>query len=243
MYPKEFQESVEKSAENGQYVGLGNPNSKILFIGKEAGIVDNNEEDMEAYSANARIWQNNDDIYSKPFCPENNSPLKNHSHTWQKYQKLHDIIFEKENPEDYCINFVENVFTTELSNLPFPNTKDAKKQVAFRKKLQDRKKYFFDSKFIREFPIVLIFALDGNYISNYGEGEIREIDEIFKVEFIRQVECIDSNDKFWIHHSKDHQSPKLLIHTRQLTNGASNELIKKIGDEAKEFIKKHSIDI
>jgi hypothetical protein len=34
-----------------------------------------------------------------------------------------------------------------------------------------------------------------------------------------------------------------VIHTRQLTNGASNELIQSIGNEIKSFIKKYKITI
>ena len=38
--------------------------------------------------------------------------------------------------DKYEISFVENVFTTELSNLHAPNTKDAKKQEKFSQELK-----------------------------------------------------------------------------------------------------------
>ena len=34
-YPKIFTESVKECKENGTYIGTGNPNSKILIVGKE----------------------------------------------------------------------------------------------------------------------------------------------------------------------------------------------------------------
>jgi hypothetical protein len=244
MYSKEFKGLLEKSVDDGQYVGLGNPNSKILFIGKEAGIENHNKREMESFSDNAKIWLGNSDLYSKPFCPERDSSLRNYRHTWQKYQKLHDFIFERESPESYCINFVENIFTTELSNLPYPNTNGAKQQNKFREELQKRKNGFFENKYFKDqFSIVVILALDGHYISNYGEGETREIDNIFEVEFFKQVECSSSKDKFWLHHAKDKNKPRLLIHSRQLTNGASIELLETIAEEIKTFSKKQSIDL
>ncbi len=46
----------------------------------------------------------------------------------------------------------------------------------------------------------------------------------------------------WIHYSKG-KNPKLVIHTRQLTNGASNELIDEISKVIVNFIKQNSIEI
>lgn len=243
-YNKDFKDLVAQCVKNEQYVGLGNPNAQILFVGKEAGIDPTVTEEMNKYKENAIIWHSGDSIYSEPFKPQEGSGLLNHGHTWQKYQKLHNIIFEKEMSEDYYIDFVQNVFTTELSNLPYENTNGAKQQDQFKYELEKRKREFFDNKYFKSrFPIVLILALDGRYISNHGTGETREIDNIFDVEYKKLVECTRSVDKFWVHYGKDENKPRLLIHARQLTNGASNELLEKIGEEIKAFCKDHSIDI
>ena len=162
---------------------------------------------MDNYAANAKVWQSGNNIFSLSFDPDESSGLCSHSHTWQKYQKLHDIIFDQKSPENYRINFVENIFTTELSNLPYPNTNGAKQQEKFKEELQKRKNEFFRSEYFKhQFPVVVISALDGHYISNYGEGETREIDNIFEVKFFKQVECSNSKDKFWVHHSKEKTS-------------------------------------
>ena len=39
MYSKEFKELVEKSAENGQYVGLGKQMPKYFLLGKKLGLI------------------------------------------------------------------------------------------------------------------------------------------------------------------------------------------------------------
>lgn len=241
---KNFTNLVEKCLEKQQFVGLGEPNAKILFIGKEAGFDANIKERKDDYNINASIWRDGNLIYSKPYQPEEKN-IKNGNHTWQKYQKLYNMI-AKNNSEinpDYYIDFVANVFTTELSNIPYPKTNDAKKDINFKKELKERKEEFWKTDFIREFPIVIITALDKNYISNHGEGEEREIDAIFKVAFEKEISCSNSNDKFWIHYSTIENKPKLVIHTRQLTNGASVELLELIAKEVKEFISENSINM
>lgn len=235
-YTKEFKELIDTSIENNQYVGLGNPNAKILIVGKEAGMPIG--EAITHGSGNS--WKNSKIDYSKRFMPEDK--IKNHRHTWQKYQKVYDQILDKlQFPDslkkDYEITFVEKVFTTELSNLGAPTTSEAKQLDGFEKELKRRKNLFWKSEFIRNFPIILITASDNTYIETY-QGEVCEL---FNVEFDEQLIC-GKSDKIWIHYSKS-ENPKLVIHTRQLTNGASNELLEKISDIIVDFIVKNSIEV
>ena len=198
MYTKEFKEIVEKE---NFYIGLGNPNAKMLFIGKEAGISDQDDLDKEMHLSNANIWKSGNIKLMIPFSTKDNKKLRNGNHTWQKYQKLHDQILNVPSPDDYYINFVKNVFTTELNCQTSPTTVEAKKNELFKVKLAERKNNFFKTSFIRNFPIVVITALDRNYISNKGDNESREIDTIFEVKFQELVSCKESKDKFWIHYS------------------------------------------
>lgn len=242
-YNKEFEKIIDECVKHNQYVGLGNPNAKILLVGKEAG----SPVGSKLNHGSGESWKENKIDYSRKFTPTE-PKLKNNNHTWQKYQKLHDIILEKLNHKDkiqnrdaYEITFVENVFTTELSNLPAPKTSDAKKQKEFEPELEKRKKVFWKNQFIKQFPIVIIAASDNKYIETYSG----EVCELFDVEFSEQFICAKS-DKLWIHHAvkgKNDIFPKLLIHTRQLTNGASNELIDKIAELVADFAIQHSIDI
>ncbi|MFH6998885.1 hypothetical protein ACHRVZ_13185 [Flavobacterium sp. FlaQc-57] len=234
-----YLEELLKKIPKNQYIGLGNPNAKILFIGKEAGA----EIETEIFHGSARSWKEKEINYSEKYIP-NDPKIRNLNHTWQRYQKLYDCILSNLNLENskedkYEINFVENIFTTELSNLHAPNTNDAKKQENFSNELKSRKDSFFRSKFIEQFPIIVIFASDNKYIETYPG----EVCELFNVKF-NNLYNENAKDKIWIHSeiSKE-KNPRLLIHTRQLTNSISKDLIPSICDLIIQFIKENSIKI
>lgn len=238
---KYFNDLINVSIENNQYVGLGNPYSNILIVSKEAGINPDDEKAIKDYENNALLLKSNNFEYACAFDPPEKSNLRNANHTWQKYQKLYNLIIDEAPDKEYKINFIENVFTTELNNLPFKNTKGAKENIMFKEELLKRKEIFLNTPFIKSFPIVVIAALDAEYIKNVDDT--REIDNIFDVVFEREEPCENSKDKYWVHKSKIESFPKLLIHTRQFTNGATNDLINKIGKEIRDFAKNNSINI
>lgn len=148
--------------------------------------------------------------------------------------KLNSLQLEPKRKK-YEITFVENVFTTELSALPAKNTNDAKKQIKFKEELEKRKEVFFKSDFIQNFPIVIIFASDSKYIETYP-GEVQNL---FNVNFVRE-EIIEKH-KLWLHSSKNEGKPKLLIHTRQLTNSISTGLIESLAKIIAKFINENEI--
>ncbi len=194
-YTKEFNSLIDQSIEHKQYVGLGNPNAKILFVGKEAGL----EIGTEMFHGSAESCKEND--YSLRYIPEEKK-IRSYIHTWQKYQKLYELILSNLNiketeakKDDYEITFVENVFTTELSNLPAPNANQAKTHKNFKPELEKRKKYFWKSEFIKNFPIVIIAASDKKYIETY-KGEVCEL---FGVNFHELLIC-EKSGKIWIHY-------------------------------------------
>ncbi|MBN1971991.1 MAG: hypothetical protein JW870_21750 [Candidatus Delongbacteria bacterium] len=246
LYSEDFNKLIEISIEHNEYVGCGNPNAKMLFIGKELGI----EKGKEIYHGFGISWRDRTHDYSERINQQNieDKKLLNGNHTWQKYQKLYDIIVSeylteniiKEKEGKYGITFLENVFTTELSNITAPNTKDAKQDNNFRNALKERKKYFWNSNYFNQFPIILIFGSDNKYIETY-QGEVCEL---FDVTFSLYKSVVASN--LWIHYAKKNVNqiyPRLLIHTRQLTNGAPNELLNEIAFLVKQFIKEHSLNI
>lgn len=235
IYLKELLKVVVEN----QYIGLGNPNSKILFIGKEAGAA----IETELFHGNAKSWKERKFDYSFNYIPTEEK-LRNLNHTWQRYQKLYESILSNLNidtrivkNDKYEITFVENVFTTELSNLHAPNSKEAKRQEKFSEELQLRKDDFFKSKFIQQFPIVIIFASDNKYIETYPG----EVCDLFNVKFDYLLNQ-NAKDKIWIHsESENAKNPKLLIHTRQLTNRISSELIPNLSKLIVSFINENSI--
>lgn len=240
VYNKNFEELLETLPKN-EYVGLGNPNAKILFIGKEAGI----EIGTEIFHGNTKSWKDKEFDYSKRFIPQEPN-LRNLNHTWQRYQKLYDNILSKldsidenQKKDKYEITFLENIFTTEFSNLPAKTTTTAKKQIDFGIELEKRKQIFFNSKFIEQFPIIVIFANDNDYIETYSG----EVCELFKVKF-KQLYDYPGKDKIWIHSEiMPEKKPKLLIHTRQLTNSISINLIDSISAVITSFINTNSLEL
>lgn len=173
--------------------------------------------------------------------------LQNLRHTWQRYQNLFEKIFKRLNyieslsKQKYEITFVENIFTTELSNLPAPKTSEAKKQSDFKTNLAIRKEIFWTHKYIKQFPIVIITANDNNYIETFPG----EVCKIFDVEFSKEIIC-GKSEKLWVHYANEKKNlvyPKLVIHTRQLTNGASDSLLNTITDIIEDFVKKYDIKL
>lgn len=147
--------------------------------------------------------------------------------------------------DKYEINFVENIFTTELSNLHAPNTKEAKKQEKFKSELEKRKNEYFTSEFIHKFPVTVVFASDNNYIETYPG----EVCKLFNVNFdgIYNNETTKYNTtkyKIWLHSGVyNEEYPRLLIHTRQLTRFKADELISDLSKIIVEFLKENSIEI
>lgn len=232
MYKEDFKKFVSKGVEEKYHIGTGNPNAQILFIGKESAITEDNIEGRKWYERNASDWygriENNEpDVYSYPI-PEDHVFRRKKSwgkNTWSKYQKLTNHIFEKEE-RPYHIDFLENVFTTEINDAPNKNTSTADKS-----KLNERKSLLKESDFIQNFPVVVLAC--SNYIKN--NEDLREIDEIFGVkyedEFPKKV--YNRTNWFFSHYNED--GSKLVIHTRQLSADVKADLLKDMG----EVIRKH----
>lgn len=252
-----YTENFKKVLELNTFIGTGNPNSKILIVGKEVATNIESDNPLEKQNSistinNVSDWKNNvlnntsqdqikpwnydeslslDMVDNNPLFAFKSSIKKYTSDTWKKYQKLHDIIFKGEidRNNDLPLNFQENFFITEMSVLPSKTTGKAQKHKEFKTKLQHRKDNFFKSEFIQDFPVVILACQ--NYIQN--NGKIREIDDIFNVSF--QKEKGTTKQKFWVHKSKT-DKPKLVIHTRQLSNAVEDDLLIQMGEEIKNFL-------
>lgn len=232
MYSKEFEDFV-KNGVNKYFIGTGNPNANILLVGKESAIAKNNVDGQEWYAKNAIEWEqhiekNSCEVlsYSIPkdhVFREKKSWGRN---TWSKYQKLSTFIFNAE-PKPYFIDFLKNIFTTEINDSPEKQTSTADKS-----KLNERKLLFRDSNFIQNFPVVVLACSD--YIKN--NERIREIDEIFGVKYYDGKTYTKSN---WFFSHYNHDKTKLVIHTRQLSANVKPELLKDMG----EVIRKHLISL
>lgn len=233
MFTEDFKEFVFKGVENKYHVGTGNPNANILFIGKESAIAVDNHDGRNWYDRNPSDWKNHIDnntceilsydISEDHVFRKEKSWGKN---TWSKYQKLTNHIFEKaEKP--YFIDFLENVFTTEINDSPSKNTSSANKS-----KLNERKLLLKESNFIQNFPVIVLAC--SNYIKNNEEN--REIDEIFGVKYNDEYpqKVYNKTNWFFSHYNED--KSKLVIHTRQLSADVKSELLKDIGEVIREHL-------
>ena len=105
-YLDEFKEFVNYCNQNGKYVGWGNPNSKILIVGKESAM----EEPDESYNSNASMWDNhvsNDTIMELCHKVEQDVNVAKGwgVNTWSKYQRLKDYIYGSEGVHNRYVDF------------------------------------------------------------------------------------------------------------------------------------------
>jgi hypothetical protein len=235
-----YKESFKKFAKNGvdhYYVGTGNPNAPILIVGKESHISPDDEKGMNDYKSNAEKWvkrieENVPDRYEYPVCEKHDLRKGWGKNTWSKYQQLSDIICNVTS-EKFYVNFLHNVFTTEINDSPSRNSVTANKDS-----LILRKELFKKEDFIKQFPIVVLAC--SNYIKN--EPNNFEINDIFDVQYDG-----DKNGKhlysrgnwFYTHH--DNSDKKLVIHTRQLSSNVDNKMLEDMGIIIREHLKKLSL--
>lgn len=230
MYKKDFIEFVEKGIDNF-YIGTGNPNSKILIIGKESAIETDDLQSFEWYRNNAKDWKKhieNKTCEVLEYYVDEKHPLRKSwgKNTWSKYQKLSDYILEKES-ENFKVDFLNHIFTSEINDSPSKTTSKANKT-----KISSRKEILKTSEFIQNFPVILLAC--SNYITNNENN--REINDIFEVEYIGDEigrKFYSSGNWYFLHYNKD--KTKLVIHTRQLSTNVNNELLKDLA----KIIRKH----
>jgi hypothetical protein len=237
MYKDDFKAFVKKGVECKYHVGSGNPNAQILYIGKESAIADNNHKGRKWYNENANDWQHHIDNYtceilSFPIPEDHVFRIEKNwgKNTWSKYQKLTDRIFEKEG-KPYHIDFLENIFTTEINDAPSKNTSKADKS-----KLNERKLLFKESDFIQNFPVIVLAC--SNYIKN--NSGLREIDEIFGVKYEDEFPRKVYNKTNWFFSHFNENRTKMVIHTRQLSSDVKTDLLNDMGDVIREHLKKLS---
>lgn len=234
LYSKEFVEIVKNGVGN-YYIGIGNPDANILIVGKEPYHDPNDPNALVDHKLNAQLWmdrieKNLPDVME--YSVTDKHPLRKNwgRNTWSKYQQLYDYIYGCKT-EKFYVNFLKNVFTTEINDSPSPKTSTADK-----KGLSHRKELFKKSAFIQKFPVVVLACSD--YIDNVNA---KEINEIFGVAY-------DGNEKgkhlysagnwFYTHH--DSTGQKLVIHTRQLSANVDSKMLEDMGEVIREHLKQHS---
>lgn len=212
-------------------IGSGNPSSRILFVGKEPTGDACKSNTLLHYENNLRdgiidVWRR---VRIQEIHDQGKIPTYwNCAQTlWSRYQKLYDYIFpEKIGNRKEVFDFEEFVFCSELNGTPSKKTHDANTS-----KIHERKRFFRDP-FFNRFAVIVLAC--GEYISNQSTNpEEREIDNIFKVSFESQKGR--GRYLYWAHYNSNRT--RLVIHTRNLSNGIPNSMLEDMGRLIRSFLK------
>ncbi|MBX9886555.1 MAG: hypothetical protein K2Y30_01310 [Flavobacteriaceae bacterium] len=179
---------------NPYYIGYGNPNSEILFLGKEKAFSITNNPDLFFHESinNNKQWEylieNRDlnDLKFSPLYPQQyferiipHYKIKK-NHTWGVYCELVNAITTKSDittsSEILENNFFHHCFTTEVNHIPSKYSSHIKSSALRHELLQDA--------FFKSFKYVIIGAIgsiDPTQIKSifdiYNESEVIEISE------------------------------------------------------------------
>ena len=206
-----FREMLDKSVEN-TFIGFGNPESKILIIGKECS------GDGCDYHRNLAQWKECKDYMSHPAmvgtCNQKFKRNRNGnggtSPTWLYYQSLVDRIRDKDTKsKEDNLDFLNYCFTTELHDKP---SKQSEPYPEKKNKIQERIERLFSHDYWRTFDVIIVAA--GNYPVCYDkEGYL-----ISKLGFDSYPEKKHIAPGYWYDKRLSSQSnSRVLIFTRQLS--------------------------
>ena len=180
-YSKEFIELINRLSptndEHLQFVGFGNPNSRILLIGKECGDAPNSFNEINCNKPNLKhwvknisahplpidAWHNNPDAVFNPEHPFKGLPMKELSggHTWRNYQKIVAGITNQCSSE--IVDFHQYAFITELNSV---TSKYSKYNSEAKDSIEKRTQQLLCAPFYRNFPITIVCC--GHYLDQYN---------------------------------------------------------------------------
>lgn len=226
-YPQSFLDLLKSEHD---YIGQGNPNAKILIVGREHGFSDEHQCSLE-------IWRNKEQwkqiAQGIPFCEEGYSPRtcfterkqefrldmksKNGgvSPTWYIYQMIVNALCPHEMPQrdrTPLLDFFNYSFITEFSTASRPNNNNpTNEEIAATRQSIEERTSLLSSDFYRSFPIVILAC--GKYFDDYDIN----IEQIFDVKWVAPTEkvLLNNGKNIWLnlHYSKDRK--RIVIHTWQ----------------------------
>jgi len=122
---------------------------------------------------------------------------------------------------------------TELSQIPLPNSDFLKEKGlddSIRIASVEKRKELFRQPFFRNFPIVIMAC--GHY-----PREVKfDIEKTFNVEWTPETRVVSPQNYYNLHYGKILDGKdKILIHTRQVSMGVTNDLLSEIARECKKY--------
>lgn len=261
-YSEEFQDTVNFSKEKNLFLGYGNPNGKILIIGKEHYFKHKPKEDTDEFYKeilNAREAENHNNITSwennirENFEPEWN-PNQEHfcdnsnafTAWWnQKNKQDKNSNGGTSNTYLHYQKLYQNVFLDgkkeEKINFQkeFFNTElndlPAKKDYNLQRLKELKKGFIEDRKDLFQLPFFKSFPVVIIASGHYSRDYNFDLEKIFEVEWSKETIVVG---KSWYNLHKSTDGKRLLIHTRQLSTSVTTDLINALSNEVKAFLKK-----
>lgn len=235
--PQSFIDLIYSEENTQKYIGMGNPNARILIIGREPNHNLDMAEGRMAFEQdqllNRENWKNIIEGYNivgrcnprRPF--PNQKCLKNNGHndgtaaTWVWYQKLIDLILGREFERSYMlrpIDFHDYCFHTDISVVCSPDLKHTNRK-AKANSVEIRSQELFNAPFFRQFPIVILgIGTDvGQYVPLTWCNDILG----FPTTEVAQIQ-----DKPMIWLNGDSVNNRILLHTSCLSQPSYDYLAK-----------------
>jgi len=238
MKKSNLQKIIKFCEKEKLYFGEGTPTAKILFIGKEAGwnndmgeAIDENIPivSTKLVKHNLHCWKHGGNGCLKKLKEDALSKWPK-SPTWRSYETLVKTI-TGENFGKY--DFLDYSFITELSQICMPNSKHLKGNNLTEESVEKRKKLFRQA-FFQNFPIVIMAC--GHYPRSFRFN----IEKTFGVKWNKKTIKLSERNYYNVHYGKmKNGQDKILIHTRQVSNRVTNQLIFDIAELCKPIYNKY----
>jgi len=266
IYSTSFKRTIDYAKENDLFLGSGNPDSKLLFVGKEAAIdMQNSEQQYEQeFKKNATDWESNltnktqfvdvDNWFVKD-CYNPLYPYKGQKNTVESRNASGKILrgeggtsktwhnYQKISDTVFgngkpsdSINFHENVFCSELNQVTGSYSHEIPKEK--REASIRERRNLFQEPFFRAFPITIVAV--GHYVRDFDI----DLKDFFGLTYDEESSKIYSeglkNEYINMHYDNLENPTKILIHTNQLSM-VSNDLVLRLGEICKAFLLKKNI--
>ena len=236
--PQLFVDLVYSDENKQNYIGMGNPNARILIIGREPNHDLTTEDGRNGFDQDQQMnrdnWKNL--IEGRPVigrcnprrpftnqkCLTNNGHNDGTARTWVWYQKLVDLILGREFERSFMlrpVDFHDYCFHTDISAAAAARIATTDK-TAKAASVAERSEQLFCHPFFKQFPIVILGI--GTDVGQYVPLEWCQKVLGFP---ISEVVNIQNKPMIWL--NGDSTNSRVLIHSHSLSQ-PSYEYIYKI---------------
>lgn len=262
-YSEEFKEAIEFCKVKNLFLGYGNPNGKILMIGKEQYFNSISTNDTDEFykellekrnkvnQININSWLKNInenfipkwDERQECFCDDSNALT-----AWwnQKNKQNNKNNGGTSNTYLQYQKIYQNVFNDSIKQDNINFQKEffitelsdlvAKKDYQFPRLKELKKGYVLERQELFKLPFFKSFPIIVIASGHYSKDFDVNLEKVFDVKWKNETTSVG---KSWInlHDSSNPKNKKLLIHTRQLSTSVETELIERLSNEINKFLK------